>query len=147
MTRWPCSQGWLWALGLTLLAGCAANDELVQVVDQSELVLEDNYQRGDQPEEPGAMFSACASSRDCLPQEYCVHLPDAVGFCSSSCDPEGTLDECDDPPGDQEPACFLVGVLTDGPVVCGLDCVNTPCPNDMKCELVQSGTVQRRMCF
>ncbi len=151
MRWWPRSQGWLRALGCALLlSGCIKIDDAdLGVVEQSELSMEmmDGFDPGEQPEDFGVMYSPCATSRHCLPQEYCVHLPNEVGYCSSSCDPEGQLDECDGPPGEHIPACFLVGIADDGPVVCGLDCDALPCPHGMTCQLVHSGQTRRRMCF
>lgn len=101
---------------------------------------------GDQPTEPGSMFSACMESSECEPQEFCVFPEGEAGYCTSSCaaptDPSG----CAAPPGDQPPTCFDIG-LDDGRWVCALDCAQAPCPRGMRCEQVVTGDGNRSLCF
>ncbi len=101
---------------------------------------------GEQPSEPGAMFSPCAQSSECAPQEFCVFPQGEAGYCTSACTAPSDPSNCDPPPGDQPAACFDIG-LADGRWVCALDCVEAPCPNGMRCEQVVTRDGERSLCF
>jgi hypothetical protein len=106
----------------------------------------DEPEPGDQPTEPGAMFSPCTRSAECAPQEFCVFPQGEAGYCTSACTAPTDPGNCDPPPGDQPPTCFDIG-LTDGRWVCALDCVDAPCPRGMRCEAVATGDGERSLCF
>lgn len=101
---------------------------------------------GEQPTEPGSMFSPCQQSSECAPQEFCVFPQGESGYCTSACASPSDPSNCDLPPGNQTSTCFDIG-LDDGRWVCALECGSASCPRGMRCEPVTAAGGERSICF
>ncbi len=103
---------------------------------------------GDRPETPGAMYSPCEGADDCSPLEFCVFPPGEPGYCAAACDAWGEPETCAPRPGGSaEVDCLDIG-LSDGRMVCTLDCSDgRSCPGKMRCEAVETPSGRRDVCF
>ncbi|MEM7154470.1 MAG: hypothetical protein AAF799_16605 [Myxococcota bacterium] len=131
-------------LAVSLALACSARP--VDSDDEDESDSTDIDEAGVQPSEQGTMYSACGTSAECAPLEFCVFPQGETGFCTAACASPTNSSNCAGAPGNQELSCFDIG-LADDRQVCALDCAATPCPRGMRCEAVNSGGTARSICF
>ena len=122
------------------LAGCGSNVPVSASSDTEDV--------GIQPEEPGAVYSPCASPDACRPLPYCVFPSGEEGFCTRECTSQDDPAECPDDPGQLGRAfCMDIGLPSDNRV-CAIGCSDgLPCPEGMRCEEVQTDDGPQRACF
>ncbi len=108
----------------------------------------DTEEVGAQPEEPGAVYSACGAPDECSPQPYCVFPSGEDGFCTVECPPGDDPSGCMDDPGQLGRAiCLDIGLPSERGV-CAIDCGDgLACPEGMRCEEVQTDAGPQRVCF
>lgn len=128
------------------VTGCTDRD--LAGTSESAAATDDVDDPGDQPEGEGVMFASCIELSECAPLEFCVFPSGEAGFCSDACAGTDDNSPCDVlPDGESEATCLDIGV-PDGRRVCAIDCEDgRACPRGMRCEAVDLGSEERRICF
>ncbi len=128
------------AFSLLLVVACGGQVPVSSSSDTDDV--------GEQPLEPGSVYSPCGEPDACAPLPYCVFPSGEAGFCTQACAGPDDASECPDDPGNLGRAfCLDIG-LPDGNRVCAIDCGDgRACPEGMRCEEVQTDDGPLRACF
>jgi hypothetical protein len=92
---------------------------------------------------PGEVYASCEDAADCDSELSCFHPAGETGYCASSCIADDQCQGLSPSHGDID----CVNLQPSNANVCAIRCEHASCPLNMRCEAVDLGGQEARLCF